>query len=281
MATITITEMLGSDNVAGSRITINENFKKLANGINTIENFLDTSFVPGAALNVGSALIKKYTRPITDQIFTCEATGLFGGNLNVSQDFGVTRDNVTGRHQTVHGNVNFDGTFAANSKLTASIPFDVNAAFSSPQFYASATSNSLVIDPQSLSTPSNTSTTRNIVTTAAFPKTGVIRLNWSTYTGATTFNCNSIVLPAVTDPNVTQGQILTVMVDNPAPSGTTGVDLSIDVTNLDSSYTSVKFNTDPSVAADDSRLRQAVITFVADTNGWRILHAVGATVTIA
>jgi hypothetical protein len=281
MATITITEMLGSDNVAGSRITINENFKKVADAINTIENYLDTSFVPGAALNVGSALVKKYTRPITDQIFTCEATGLFGGNLNVSQDLGVTRDAVTGRHHTIHGNLVLDGTNAVGNKVTASIPFDVNAAFSSPQFYASATSNSLVIDPQTLTTPTTTSTTRNIVTTSTFPKTSVIRLNWSNYTGATTFNCDSIILPAVTDPNVTQGQILTVMVDNPAPSGTTGIDLSIDVTNLDSSYSSITFNTDPGVPADDARLRQAVITFVADTNGWRVLHAVGATVTIA
>ena len=45
MATITITEILGNDNIAGSRVTINDNFKKVANAINTLETYLDTSFV--------------------------------------------------------------------------------------------------------------------------------------------------------------------------------------------------------------------------------------------
>lgn len=274
MATVTITEILGSDNIAGSRITINDNFKKLANEMNTLETYLDTSFVPGAALNVGSALIKKYTRAITEQIFTCEATGLFGGNLNIGQDLGVTRDLVAGRHQTVHGNFTLDGTVGVGSLFSSSIPFSQDAALISPQFNASATSNSLVINPQSLTSPSTTAIARNISTTSSFNKVSVIRLNWSTYTGASTTNCNTIILPAVTDPNVAAGQIITILVDNAAPSGTS-INFAIDPSTLDgTTYTHVYFNGNTG-DADSVTIRQTAITLIADNNGWRILHAVG------
>lgn len=281
MATITITEILGTDNIAGSRTTINDNFKKLAGAINSIETYLDTSFVPGAALNVGSALVKKYTRPITDQIFTCEATGLFGGNLNVGQDLGITRDFTVGRHQTIHGNVTLDGTVGVNSIFTSSIPFSQDSSIISPQLNAGLTTNSLVIDTQALTAPTTTSVTRNITTTTSFPKVSVIRLSWANYTGAGSNNCTAVNLPAVSDANVKAGQIITLLVDAPAPSGTTGVDLELSVANLDSAYTAVKFNSDPTIAADDLTIRQAAITLYADSTGWRILNSVGVTVVIS
>ena len=281
MATITITEILGTDNIAGSRPTINDNFKKVAAAINTLETYLDTSFVPGAALNVGSALVKKYTRPITDQIFTCEATGLFGGNLNVGQDLGVSKNFTVGIHQTVHGNLTLDGTYGVNSIFTSSIPFSQDSALISPQLNAGLTTNSLVIDTQALTAPTTTSATRIITTTTSFPKVSVIRLSWANFTGAGSNNCTAVDLPAVSDGNVKAGQIITLLVDAPAPTGTTGVDLELSVTNLDSAYTSVKFNNDPSVAADDTRIRQAAITLYADNTGWRILNSVGVTVVIS
>lgn len=281
MATITITEILGSDNIAGSRPTINDNFKKVAAAINTLETYLDTSFVPGGALNVGSALVKKYTRPITDQIFTCEATGLFNGNLNVGQDLGITRDFTVGRNQTVHGNITFDGTVGVNSIFTSSIPFSQDSSMISPQLNAGLSTNSLIIDTQALTSPTSTSTTRIITTTNTFQKVSVIRLSWLNYTGTGSNNCNAIDLPAVSDANVKAGQIITLLVDAPAPSGTTGVDLELSVTNLDTAYSSVKFNSDPSVAADDARIRQAAITLYADNTGWRILNSVGVTVVIS
>ena len=282
MATVTITEILGSDNIAGSRITINSNFTKLANSINTLETYLDTSFTPGAALNVGSALVKKYTRPITDQIFTCEATGLFGGNLNVSQDLGVTRDSVVGRHTTLHGNLNLDGTNGSTSAFTSSIPVSQNAANINPQFYETASLNTLFINPQTLTTPSSTSTARNIVATTSFNKVNTIRLDWSTYNSAVpATNCKAIILPTT---NVAQGQIINLLVDYPAPLGTTGTDLELDITNLDPCYTSILFNNNLApalVEADDTRLRQAAITLYYDTTGWRILNYVGVTVEIS
>jgi hypothetical protein len=281
MATITITEILGSDNIAGSRPTINDNFKKVAAAINTLETYLDTSFVPGGALNVGSALVKRYTRPITDQIFTCEATGLFGGNLNIGQDLGVTRDFTVGRNQTLHGNLTLDGTVGVNSIFTSSIPFSQDSSMISPQLNAGLATNSLIIDTQALTSPTSTSTTRIITTTNIFQKVSVIRLSWANYTGTGSNNCNAIDLPAVSDANVKAGQIITLLVDAPAPLGTTGVDLELSVTNLDSAYTAVKFNSDPTVAADDTRIRQAAITLYADNTGWRILNSVGVTVVIS
>ena len=280
MATITITEILGNDNIAGSRVTINDNFKKVANAINTLETYLDTSFVPGAALNVGSALIKKYTRPITDQIFTCEATGLFGGNLNVGQDLGVTRDFTVSRHQTIHGNLTLDGTVGINTIFVSKIPFSQDSSIISPQLNAALTTNSLIVDPQTLSTPTSTSTSRQIPTTTSFNKVSVIRLNWENYTGLTTFNCNEIILPPVGG-NVAAGQIITLLVDKPVTAAVSGVDLTLSTTNLDSSYTSVKFNSDPTITANDVRIRQAAITLYADSTGWRILNSVGFTVVIS
>ena len=53
MATVTITEILGGDNIAASRIVLNNNFTLLQNAINTLETRLNTSYVPGGSLNVG------------------------------------------------------------------------------------------------------------------------------------------------------------------------------------------------------------------------------------
>jgi len=274
MATITVTEILGSDNIAGSRVTINDNFKKVVNAINTVETYLDTSFTPGAYLNVGSALIKKYTRPITDQIFTCEATGLFSGNLNIGQDLGVNRDFTTSRNLTVNGNVTMDGTAANTSLLSISIPIQTNSSTINTQFYAAATSNSLVINPQSLAqTPS--ATERIITTTNTFKKTSVIRLDYSTYSGSSPNNCTTLVLPSVTDANVGNGQIITLLVDSQAPASTS-VSFELSLTNLDTCYTgkTIKFNGTPG-DADLDAFRQSSITLFADSTGWRILHYTG------
>lgn len=283
MATITITEILGTDNIAGSRPTINDNFKKVAAAINTLETYLDTSFVPGAALNVGSALVKKYTRPITDQIFTCEATGLFGGNLNVGQDLGITRDFTVGRNQTVHGNLTLDGTVGINSIFTSTIPVSVDASLINQQFYNGTGGgvNGLNIDTQALTAPTTTSTTRNITTTTSFPKVSVIRLSWLNFTNTGTNNCTTVQLPAVSDANVKKGQIITLLVDAVPVASTAGIDFELSTTNLDSSYTDVKFNTDPTVLNNDPRIRQAAITLYADSTGWRILNSVGVTVVIS
>jgi hypothetical protein len=174
--------------------------------------------------------------------------------------------------------------------FTSKIPFSQDSAIISPQLNASITaSNRLIVDPQALAGPSSTATARNIPTTASFNKVSVIRLNWANYTGLTTFNCNEIILPQVTDPNVAAGQIITLVVDAAVTAAVPGVELKLSTTNLDLAYTAVKFNsvaaasfTTPVLAqANDPRIRQAAITLYADNNGWRILSSVGTTVVIS
>ena len=100
MAAVSITEILGSDNIAGSRVTINSNFSNLATAINTIETNVDTSFTPGGKLTVGSSFIKKYNKSVNEQIFNCEASGLFIGNLTVSKVLTVSESSNVGTNLT-------------------------------------------------------------------------------------------------------------------------------------------------------------------------------------
>lgn len=273
MASISVSEILGSDNVSGSRITVNQNFKKVVNAINTIETYLDTSFTPGGSLNVGSILVKKYTRAVTDQIFTCEATGLFTGNLNVGESIGVTKNFTVGLGIVGHGSFTLDGTSSVSSTFSSYIPMIIDSSVSQLQYYLGASNNSPVINPQTLS-PAN-DIAREISASSTFKKVSVIRLDWSTYTGAGSTNCNTIILPPTSSPNVSNGQVITLLVDSPAPASTS-VNFKLSDTNLDSSYTgsNIYFNL---IAgdADDVSIRRSAITLFADANGWRILYTSG------
>lgn len=82
MAQLTIQDILGSDNVASSRATISSNFKILVDGINKIETFLNTS-PNGGSLSIGTITINKFTRPISDILFVCEASATIAGNLSI------------------------------------------------------------------------------------------------------------------------------------------------------------------------------------------------------
>ena len=278
MATVTITEILGSDNIAGSRITINTNFSNLATAINTMQTYLDTSFTPGASLNVGNALIKKYTNPVTAQIFTCEATGLFQGNLNVSKTLSITEALNVGTDMTVSGNVVFDDAATGGGTMVSELPFDLDAAFSSPQLDGQSGSNAYLLNPQTLS-QSPSATVREITAGASFPKIGVIRLNYSTYApGTTATSCTTIQMPAVTSANVTPGQVVTVIIDQPAATGTTGAQFGISSTNLATGYNDDIYlgGTAQNIDSDSYELRKLAVTLYADTqvgNGWRVLSA--------
>lgn len=92
MATYTITDILGSDNIASSRAEIAANFKILTDGLNKVETFLNTS-PNGADLNISNVLVKKYNKSVNDTIFSCEASGSIIGKLIVGGDF--TAANVT------------------------------------------------------------------------------------------------------------------------------------------------------------------------------------------
>jgi hypothetical protein len=94
MATITLTEVLGTDNVALSRTILNQNFSTVSNAINTLELYLNTT-PAGAALSVGSVLINQGANSVNDPLFTNEGSGVFLGNLSVQQDLNLPTGNLT------------------------------------------------------------------------------------------------------------------------------------------------------------------------------------------
>lgn len=76
---ITTTYIEGSDTIAGSRQTINDNFLLLANGINTIEQYLntDTKTISG----IESASIQKGIGSITETLLNTNGSISAGGNI--------------------------------------------------------------------------------------------------------------------------------------------------------------------------------------------------------
>lgn len=259
MANITITELLGGDNIAGSRITINDNFKKLANAINTLEGRLDTSFNPGGALNVGNAIIKKYTNPTSAQIFTCEATGLFQGNLNVALNLGVTQSITAAQNLVVNKNVTFDGSAVGGGALLSQVPSTFENEFRNSQLGTGG----LLLDPQALA---GGGTSR---TMAAGSLLGVsaLRLNLSAYTGTAPNDCDTITIP-----QGTLGQVLTIFVQS-VPAAATGLaTFTISATNIASNAAIVfQANTAANFCTLNG-IRKLAITLFYDAAGWRVLN---------
>jgi len=266
MAVITITEILGGDNLAGSRLTLNDNFKKLANAINTIEKRLDTSFNPGGSLNVGNALIRKYTNAATTQIFTCEASALFQGNLNVSLDLGVTKSINAGLDLNVSRNVLFDGAATGGGSFTSQVRSTFKHEFVNYQLN-NGTTIAPTLDPQTLS---GSTTTRNITSVIGY---SVLRLDLSTYTGTGSTNCDTIVLPAVGTAGCTPGQILTVIIDTKATTAITGgfqIDKSTLATNS-ATPANIAIGVG-AITTDLDEIYKLSVTLFADHNGWRVLN---------
>jgi len=264
MAVITITEILGGDNLAGSRITINDNFKKLTSAINTIETRLDTSFVPGGSLNVGNALIKKYTNPTSAQIFDCEATGQFQGNLNVLLDLGVTQSISAGLDLTIGRNINFTGSSGSGSFLSA-IYSEFNKGFGLTQLGAQ-TITAPTLNPNSL-TPGG-AISRSITTSLV--NFSVLRLDLSTYNAFTADNCEEIVLPAV-GVGATLGQIITIIIDSVSPAAIGG-GFKISNTNFDPGYTFPIAIAQGLIGTDSASCKKIAVTLFADSAGWRVLN---------
>jgi len=275
MAVITITEILGGDNIAGSRLTLNDNFKKLANAINTIEKRLDTSFNPGGSLNVGNALIRKYTNAATTQIFTCEASALFQGNLNVSLDLGVTKSINAGLDLNVSRNILFDGAATGGGSFTSQVRSTFKHELVNQQL-DNGTTIAPTLDPQTLS---GTTTTRNITSVIGY---SVLRLDLSTYTGTGSTKCDKIVLPGVGTAGVTPGQILTIIVDKKSVNAIVGG------FKIDSSTLAVTSTSPADIAigvgaitTNLDEIYKLSVTVFADHNGWRILNVTQPIATVA
>jgi len=88
MARITIQDILGTDNVGASRPVIMSNFKILADAINRMQAFLNTS-PSGGQLNVGSLNIERFSQPITTELLRLEASARIDGRLRVGQSITV------------------------------------------------------------------------------------------------------------------------------------------------------------------------------------------------
>lgn len=267
MATITLTEILGGDNIAGSRLTINDNFKRVSNAINTLETRLDTSFTPGGALNVGNAIIKKYTNAATQQIFTCEATGLFQGNLNVSLGLGVTQSVSAGLDLNVSRNITFDGAATGGGSFTSNVVSSFGRAIVNQQLYNSITT-APTLNPQTLA---GGGTTR--VLSTSLVNYSVLRINLSTYTPTTVpaNNCRQITLPAVGTANVRNGQTLTIIIDSVAGESLTQ-GFKISSTNL-ATGTDITFGGSTTINPNSNDIKKLAITLFADTAGWRVLSS--------
>ena len=264
MAVITVTEILGGDNLAGSRITINDNFKRLTNAINTLETRLDTSFVPGGSLNVGNALIRRYTNPTSAQIFDCEATGQFQGNLNVLLDLGVTQSISAGLDVTAGRNVTFTGA-SGSGIFISQILSQFNAGFVLTQL-GNGTTGAPVLNPNSLLPAGAIS--RTITTSISGYHT--IRLDLSTYNSATTDNCEEIVLPAV-GVGATQGQVITIIIENLSPLAIGG-GFKISSTNFNTAY-AASVALAASSGTDVNNAKKLAVTLFAAYDGWRVLNA--------
>jgi len=261
MAAITITEILGGDNIAGSRLTINDNFKKLANGLNTVETLLNTS-PAGGALTVGDIQVSRFSRQVGDSIFRCQASGAFNGNLSVSLDLNVSQNINAALDLTASRNITFDGT-AGSGSFTSGIKSNFNGQFGSTQMFSSTP-----VDPQTLSPQGNT--TRDIVSVNGYR---VLRIDLSTYAdGVALTNCNTVILPSVGPEN--QGQILTIIVDSKSINAMSNFTIAPGATFAPGSMTTGIVFGAPNT---DAVYRQAVTVF-GDRQGWRVLSSTGVTI---
>lgn len=116
MAKITLTELLGTDNVALSRTTINQNFSTAENAINKLGLLLDTS-AEGGALSVGDlkiVLVGNNTTATTT--FTNAGSEIINGNSTIKLNLTVEKLlEVTG-DATFHNRLILDGS-GANQAL--------------------------------------------------------------------------------------------------------------------------------------------------------------------
>ena len=83
MATITMIDLLGTDNVAVSRTDINTNFQTVENAVNTLETYLDTT-PAGGSLAVGSTTINLGANAVTDILFSNQGSSSISGDMTVA-----------------------------------------------------------------------------------------------------------------------------------------------------------------------------------------------------
>lgn len=209
---VTITEILETDEIAASRITLNNNFSALKAAVDTVtDTYLDTTT---GDLSVNSATIQKLaTDPFTTVGLTVENSASIVGNLGVGQTTTTNSLVVTNGITVSGGNISL--TNSAN-KISSTGGFSVAGSFVQPGFSNGFTP---AYDEASYATVSGT--TGNLVTAGS----SVFLLQWtSAYDPTNTadgFTIKDVRLPNTGD----IGQRITIVTT-----------LDSDVTNTDAHY---------------------------------------------
>lgn len=263
MATVTITEILGGDNIAASRIILNNNFTLLQNSINTLETRLNTSYVPGGSLNVGDVQVLRYNRAASVNLFLCQGSAQIDGNLNLgtptnSSTLGLTGAATISSTLTVDGAVTFNNT-ANTDTFINDLQYIGNDSETNEQWSA-ANSKSLAVNVQ--------------VAVGVLPIIDTVRVMHLDVSTATT--ANVLTLPAVGTVNA--GQIVSLVFDTNAPSNLT---FELDnATNFDPAFdntaigSNIILNTTLN-SQTDAKFTGIWIDLVAGANGWKVIGAHG------
>ena len=89
---ITLQTILATISFSASRTIINNNFTAVKTSIDSLDSYLSSST---GALNVTSAYVERGSNPIATTLLTCEASGVFGGNLSINGTTGLTSTSIT------------------------------------------------------------------------------------------------------------------------------------------------------------------------------------------
>jgi hypothetical protein len=230
----------------------------------TQETRLDTSFTPGGSLNVGNALIRRYTNPTTAQIFDCEATALIQGNLNVLLDIGVSQSASVALDTTIGRNINFTGSAVGGPwSFTSGIRSTFTNEITNQQLYQGITG-APAINLQSLA---GSGPLRQVTSVIGH---SVLRVDLSTYTGIAPNDCEGIILPTVA--SSTPGQILTVIIDAAAGASLASGFFYIDAANFAPGAVSTQIQMGNLTPTNSNDIRKLAVTLFADASGWRVLN---------
>jgi hypothetical protein len=198
---ITLQTILATNSFSASRTIINNNFTAIKTSIDALDSYLSSST---GALNVTSAYVERGSNPISTTLLTCEASGVFGGNLSVNGTSGLTSTSITASTGVTVTGGDVMLTNASN-KLDISGKLVLDGEIVHKDF-----GNSFIeaADPASFATVSGTQATLAV--------TGVhsILLDFTTYNG-TTKDVVSAELPV----GNTTGQTLEIIVKTGAVTG--------------------------------------------------------------
>lgn len=89
---ITLQTILATNSFSSSRVIINNNFTAVKTALDALDGYLSSS---NGELNVTSAYVERGSNPLTTVLLTCEASGVFGGNLTVNGSTGLTTTSLT------------------------------------------------------------------------------------------------------------------------------------------------------------------------------------------